>query len=153
MSFKATVSLAVDASHQLDLPYESKCNNLHGHRYNIEVDLSLRADPKGDLTHPLDTLNPYGMIADFVHVKKAIKDVLDHRSVQEAMSVYLPGAQTTAENICLLVLKVLRILFANPKSFIHPLPKECNTMYRNVGVDAIRIWETPGNVVEWRDDF
>lgn len=61
-----------EAAHKLDLPYESKCTNLHGHSYRAAVTFK-------SLT---GQLNPEGMIVDFSLVKKIIKerieDKLDH---------------------------------------------------------------------------
>ena len=136
MAYEATVSLAVDASHQLSLPYESKCNNLHGHRYNIEV--------KFRRTH----LNQHGMVIDFVHVKKVIRDVLDHQSVNlvfEKQTKY-KERQTTAENIAEFVYDQLQVLLNLPQSFFIGAASD---LYKFVNIVSVRIWETPGNVIEF----
>jgi len=56
-----------DSSHFLSLPYESKCLRIHGHTYNVDVEIW------GDL-------NENGMIFDFNHLSRLIK-LLDHRII------------------------------------------------------------------------
>ena len=52
--------MEVAGSHHLDLPYESKCSNLHGHNWIITVHCKS------------EKLTDYGMIVDFALVKKEI---------------------------------------------------------------------------------
>ncbi|NJE76869.1 6-carboxytetrahydropterin synthase [Thermococcus sp. ES12] len=54
-----------DSSHFLVLPYESKCLRIHGHTYNVDVEI-------------WGELNENGMIFDFNHLSNLIK-LLDHR--------------------------------------------------------------------------
>ena len=54
-----------DSSHFLALPYESKCLRIHGHTYNVDVEI-------------WGELNENGMIFDFNHLSNLIK-LLDHR--------------------------------------------------------------------------
>ncbi len=55
-----------DSSHFLSLPYESKCLRIHGHTYNVDVEIW-----GGEL-------NENGMIFDFNHLSNLVK-LLDHR--------------------------------------------------------------------------
>ena len=75
-------SIEISASHQLNLPYESKCNRLHGHNYNIDIYCKSKE------------LDENGMVLDFTIVKKKIMDKLDHKNLNEVLDV-----ATTAENI------------------------------------------------------
>ena len=61
--------LNVSAAHQLNLPYESKCNNLHGHNWKVEVWIT-------------GTLNETGMVLDYNHIKREIMK-LDHQNINE----------------------------------------------------------------------
>lgn len=54
-----------DSSHFLALPYESKCLRIHGHTYNVDVEI-------------WGELNENGMVFDFNHLSRLIK-LLDHR--------------------------------------------------------------------------
>ena len=70
-----------EASHKLDLPYESKCVNLHGHSYRAAATFQ-----------SLDgQLNDVGMIVDFTVIKKIIKekieDRLDHAYLNDIFEV------------------------------------------------------------------
>ncbi|WP_457750974.1 6-pyruvoyl trahydropterin synthase family protein [Thermococcus sp.] len=56
-----------DSSHFLVLPYESKCLRIHGHTYNVDVEI-------------WGELNENGMIFDFNHLNRLIK-LLDHRII------------------------------------------------------------------------
>lgn len=53
-----------DSSHFLALPYESKCLRIHGHTYNVDVEI-------------WGEVNENGMIFDFNHLSGLIK-LLDH---------------------------------------------------------------------------
>lgn len=59
----------ISASHRLVLPYDSPCNNLHGHNYCIEV------WAEGDL-------NLEGMVVDFVVISEVIKQY-DHKHLND----------------------------------------------------------------------
>ena len=54
-----------DSSHFLALPYESKCLRIHGHTYNVDVEI-------------WGELNENGMIFDFNRLGNIIK-LLDHK--------------------------------------------------------------------------
>ena len=55
--YEVIKKLEISAAHSLDLPYESKCTNLHGHNWSVTV--FLRASE----------LNESGMIMDFTEIK------------------------------------------------------------------------------------
>ena len=82
--------MEIAAAHQLDLPYESKCRNLHGHNYIV---ICYCKCPDGQLTN-------YGMVVDFTHVKKAIQDKLDHNYLNDVMTGLNPTAENMAWWIC-----------------------------------------------------
>ena len=74
--------MEISAAHKLELPYKSKCANLHGHNWIIEVHLKA------------ETLNDDGMIMDFSEINRLVHDRLDHG--------YLNGVlpfNPTAENM------------------------------------------------------
>lgn len=74
--------LEISASHSLKLPYESKCQNLHGHNWVITVWCRSAK------------LNSDGMVVDFSVIRDIIKNKMDHRNLNEVFSF-----NTTAENI------------------------------------------------------
>lgn len=81
--YKLRKRLEVAASHKLNLSYESKCQNLHGHNWIIDVYLQGRE------------LNQDGMLMDFTHIKKKIQDKMDHQN----LCAVFPNMNTTAENL------------------------------------------------------
>lgn len=75
-------SLEVSASHNLNLDYESKCENMHGHNWNITIFLKS------------EKLNNNGMVMDFTIIKRKIMDKMDHKCLNEVFDF-----NPTAENI------------------------------------------------------
>lgn len=74
--------LEIAACHHLNLSYESKCENLHGHNWNIVVYCKSRE------------LNEDGMVVDFTQIKQKIHGYLDHGNLNELLPF-----NPTAENI------------------------------------------------------
>lgn len=74
--------MTVSASHRLNLSYESKCENLHGHNWEIVLYCRSKA------------LNADGMVIDFAHVKQRVEALLDHQNLNDRLPF-----NPTAENI------------------------------------------------------
>ena len=70
----------ISASHELNLPYKSKCTALHGHEYYIEVRIKT------------EDLNSDGMVIDYSAIKNVINE-LGHKHLNDIIE------QPTAENI------------------------------------------------------
>ena len=77
MAISIRTEFYFEAAHQLNLTYESKCENLHGHSYKCAV----------TITNDTDELNVDGMIVHFVEFKKIIKekieDKFDHKFLND----------------------------------------------------------------------
>lgn len=79
--------LEIAGSHKLTLDYESKCQNLHGHNWNVVIYCKSL------------TLNQNGMVEDFTLIKKLISDKLDHQNFNEVLN-FNPTAENIAKWIC-----------------------------------------------------
>ena len=85
--YKVKKRLEISAAHKLALGYESKCTNLHGQNWIIDVYLKS------------ETLDENGMIMDFTHIKKKIIDKFDHKVINEVAD-FNPTAENLAKYIC-----------------------------------------------------
>lgn len=79
--------LEIAGAHHLDLPYESKCSNIHGHNWIVTIYCKA------------EKLTEYGMIVDFKKIKIAISDKLDHKFINEVVD-FNPTAENMAKWIC-----------------------------------------------------
>lgn len=80
--------MEIAGAHQLKLPYESKCENLHGHNWIITVHCRAKE------------LTTYGMVVDFKRVKDKIHGRLDHSNINEIVAPLNPTAENMAKWIC-----------------------------------------------------
>lgn len=84
MIYSVSKKMEIAACHKLNLSYESKCQNLHGHNWNITVFLAS------------DKKNSDGMVKDFKHIKNEVHGYLDHGNLNELLS-FNPTAENIAE--------------------------------------------------------
>lgn len=84
MIYSVSKKMEIAACHKLNLSYESKCQNLHGHNWHVEVFLASKKKNKD------------GMVYDFKHVKNQIHDYLDHGNLNELLP-FNPTAENIAE--------------------------------------------------------
>jgi len=110
-----------DAAHQLKLPYESKCKNMHGHTYKVEIELE-------------GQLNANGMVMDFSKLESILESAnFDHKTINEIEWFKETGFNPTAENL---------VHFIN-NSINHKALKA-----NNIEISRIRVWETPTSYAE-----
>ena len=85
--YTVTKRIEVSGAHFLNLPYESKCKNLHGHNWIILV------------TCRRKTLDECGMVVDFVKIKEIVNR-LDHANINEILGDVNPTAENIARWLC-----------------------------------------------------
>lgn len=85
--YRVKKRIEVSGAHRLNLDYESKCSNLHGHNWIIEIFMQS------------DMLDKNGMVMDFTHIKRQISDKLDHQNLNEVFN-FNPTAENIAKWIC-----------------------------------------------------
>ena len=79
--------MEIAGAHRLDLNYESKCANLHGHNWIVTVWCKSQ------------TLDANGMVMDFTHIKREVQDKLDHKFLNDVVP-FNPTAENIAKWVC-----------------------------------------------------
>ncbi|MFZ7174459.1 6-carboxytetrahydropterin synthase QueD [[Pasteurella] aerogenes] len=138
--FKVSKKFSFDMAHILD-GHDGKCQNLHGHTYKLQVEVSGDLVPEGAKK---------GMVVDFTDVKTVVKeailDPMDHAFIYD----------TTSEREC----KIAALLNElNSKTFGIPMRTTAEEMARfmfnclkdKLPISAIRLWETPTSFCEYRE--
>ena len=85
--YRVRKRLEIAGAHKLSLNYESKCSNIHGHNWIVEIYMQSK------------DLDRNGMVMDFTHIKKEIHDALDHKYINDVVQVN-PTAENIARWIC-----------------------------------------------------
>ncbi len=107
--FELKVKTRFAAAHKLQMVGE-KCENLHGHNWNIEVYISG------------EKLNPAGVLVDFGDIKKFVKDImfeLDHKYLNEMEA--FTAVQPSSEQIAVYIAKKLQTHIDNISSEEYPI--------------------------------
>ena len=112
----------IAVSHKLDLPYESDCNNLHGHNLDIVVEMNFDFQ---DVER-----NDY-MSVDFKFVSEII-DSYDHKDLNDLTGWRNPTAEYLAERIAKEILEMIKV---NHEVFSDAL------------MVKVSIQESPGNII------
>lgn len=122
--YVVSVQAHYDSAHYLR-NYKGKCENLHGHRYVVEVALMA------------DELNEAGLAFDFVDVKRhtrELADWLDHRNLNDLPP--FDEIEPSAENQA-------RFFFDELKKRL-PEPMSKALLYT-------RVWETPTQFAQYSE--
>jgi len=113
--YEVAVNQHFDAAHYLR-NYGGRCENLHGHRFQVSVELQAH------------DLNDIGLLYDFTRLKAALKDVLsrfDHVCLNDVPP--FDKINPSSENIARTIYEALRPSLAN-----EPVTLKC-----------VRVWESP----------
>ena len=79
--------MEIAGAHRLNLNYESKCANLHGHNWIVTVWCKSQ------------TLDANGMVIDFTHIKREVQEKLDHKFLNDVVP-FNPTAENIAKWVC-----------------------------------------------------
>jgi 6-pyruvoyltetrahydropterin/6-carboxytetrahydropterin synthase len=119
--------MEVAGSHNLLLPYQSKCSQVHGHNWIIVVEVVG------------EKLNRSGMLVDFTHISKTVME-LDHKHINDCIP---KDMNPTAENIAqFLAGRVNEAIAAAWDGDVHYTPR----------VSKVSVQESEGNICEWIED-
>jgi 6-pyruvoyltetrahydropterin/6-carboxytetrahydropterin synthase len=122
--YKLSVEQHFDAAHALR-GYKGKCENLHGHRFQVKVKVSA------------SELDDIGLAFDFTELKRILKEVIsrfDHANLNETPP--FDKINPSSENIARTVYEAMKIEL-----------KEAP-----VKLAAVKVWESPESAVEYRED-
>lgn len=114
LKYRIEKTVKWEASHRLvGLPADHQCSRLHGHSYSAKITLS---------SYEVDDV---GFVIDFGILGKMVKDVFDHRHLNEVMPV-----NPTAENIAAYMVEIiLSVLFKMQ-------------VEKYVRLESVRVYET-----------
>lgn len=93
--YTVTKMIEISGAHSLELDYESKCKNMHGHNWTIEV------------TCQSEELNEDGMVIDFTVIKEFVNK-LDHCCLNDLLG-FNPTAENIAHFICENIPKCVKV--------------------------------------------
>lgn len=79
-------TMEIAGSHKLNLSYDSKCSQTHGHNWLITVYCKAESLVEG-------------MVVDFTEIKRRVHDVLDHKDLNNVFEKLQVRVNPTAENI------------------------------------------------------
>ncbi|SSY79833.1 6-carboxytetrahydropterin synthase QueD [Alysiella crassa] len=140
--FKTAKQFTFDMAHMLD-GHDGKCQNLHGHTYILQVEVSGCLHEEGAKK---------GMVMDFADLKDIVKqhilDKMDHAFIYDTTSAresqvadllnqlnsktYGIATRTTAEEMTRHIFNTLKI-------------------EANLPVSLVRLWETPSSYCEYAE--
>lgn len=106
--------LEVAFAHRLNLDYESKCSQLHGH--NAIVTVFCKAAE----------LDANGMVVDFTQVKATVLGKMDHKCLNDVFS-FNPTAENLARWICEQVPHCYKVTFQESEGNIATYEREDTT--------------------------
>jgi len=89
-----TKRIEIAGAHRLELDYPSKCSNIHGHNWWLEI------------TCRSKTLDSNGMVIDFSHIKQVVNE-LDHAYLNDI--VHQPTAENIAQWICMRIRNCIKV--------------------------------------------
>jgi len=120
--FEVSVDKTIACAHRL-FGYDGPCEALHGHNYQIRV------------TYCGEELDQFGMLVDFVDIKRVfnvVLDSLDHKYLNDLPG--FAGISPSAENIA-------RYVYTQLKA----------AKFERGKLKCVTVWETPTNIAVYSE--
>ena len=137
---KVAKEFSFDMAHLLD-GHDGKCQNLHGHTYNLQVIVSGETENNGAKK---------GMVIDFADLKRAVNELII--SPMDHAFIYDQSSERETK-----IAQLLQQL--NSKTFALPVRSTAENLAQfifqrlqeNVGfhLHSVRLWETPTSFAEY----
>lgn len=145
-----TKQIEWDMGHRIT-NHRSKCRNIHGHRYKLEVCL------KGKVNTSRGSSNE-GMILDFYDVKKLlikIHDICDHAFMVWEKDKLMIDFFKKNNEFKIVVLSFVPTVENIAAWLYKRLEKEIKILYKTkIKLDSVTVWETPTSKAYYSsDDF
>jgi len=121
--YKLSVEQHFDAAHALR-GYKGKCENLHGHRFEVKVKVTATK------------LDDIGLAFDFTELKRILNTILDrfdHTNLNETPP--FDKINPSSENIARTVYEAMKTEFKNAP----------------VKLAGVKVWESPDSAVEYQE--
>lgn len=121
--YSVSIKTQFNAAHRLR-DYKGKCENLHGHNWNVEVTLISAS------------LNKLGMVKDFTDIKEPVNNFLnslDHSYLNELSE--FKEINPTSENLAFLIFKKMSLLLNDEQIKVH----------------NVTVWETEQNKASYEE--
>lgn len=143
-----TKTIEIDMGHRVP-NHKSKCRNLHGHRYKIEVGVD-------DKVVTTTGTSDEGMVIDFSDLKQIMANELDAEFdhgfvISESDELF----KTFAEIKLLESLKIIFVSFIPTaenlaKLWYHLLKKRLDEI--NIKIKHVTVWETPTSTATFKEE-
>ncbi len=133
-----TKTIGIDMGHRVP-NHKSKCSNLHGHRYKIEVGVD-------DKVITTEGLSDEGMVIDFGDLKDVMMEVIDskydHGFVMYNDDIFIEafkGFRLTGQKI--IFVPFIPTAENLAKHWFGELEKELKD--KDINLSHVKVWETP----------
>lgn len=140
--FKTAKQFTFDMAHMLD-GHDGKCQNLHGHTYILQVEVSGQLHPSGAKK---------GMVIDFSDLKTIVNthilDKMDHAFIYDTTS---PRERQVAELLNQLNSKTFGIPMRTTAEAMTQFIFQTLKQQAHLPVSLVRLWETPSSYCEYSE--
>jgi 6-pyruvoyltetrahydropterin/6-carboxytetrahydropterin synthase len=142
-----TKTIEIDTGHRVP-NHKSKCRNIHGHRYKIEVGVD-------DEIIQIKGVSDEGMVMDFNDLKevmiKNISEPLDHGFIIYEKDILLKYFKKMIKTIGIKVVITDFIPTAEnlAKHLYHKIKREL--LKKGIRINHVKIWETPNSTAEYNN--